>query len=103
DWTTTGAPPPISTCPTRIERWLATEVADVVREPDEEEEQHDRNPDRRHALVDLTPHRAPADALDDREHDVTAVQRQQRKQVQQSEREAQQPEDPEVRLQALAQ
>src|SRR5438477_8649976 len=72
DCTTTGAPPPIWTFPTLIERSLATEVADVVREADEEEQEHERDADRRDALVDLAAHRAPADPLDDRERDVPA-------------------------------
>src|SRR5438093_4964455 len=43
DWTTTGAPPPISTFPTLIDRSLAISLVapqapDVVREPDEEEQ-----------------------------------------------------------------
>src|SRR5438874_8706624 len=85
DCTTTGAPPPIWTFPTLIERSLATEVADVVREADEEEQEHERDADRRDALVDLAAHRAPADPLDDRERDVPAVERQQREQVEERE------------------
>ena len=57
-----------------------------------------RDPDRGDALVDLTADRAAADALDQREDDVAAVERQQRQQVQQRERQAEQAEHPEVRL-----
>ena len=43
------------------------------------EEQHDDpDPDHGDALVDLTAHRAAAHAFRDREHDVPAVERQQR-------------------------
>src|SRR3954468_17214954 len=101
DWTTTGAPPPISTCPTRIERRLATEVADVVREPNEEEEQHDGDSDCGDALVHLPPNRAPANALDDREGDMPAIEWEQRQQVEQCQRQAEQAKDPQIRLSAL--
>src|SRR4051812_25417090 len=90
DCTTTSAPPPIATPPTRICRALAiaadssrgsggrelpaADPAHVVREPDEEEHEHERDADRRDALVDLAGDRAPPDALDDREGDVPAVE-----------------------------
>src|SRR2546427_13154281 len=53
DWTTTFAPPPIATPPTLIWRVLAiqpvslasAQTADVVRDPDDEQEQDERDPD----------------------------------------------------------
>src|SRR5207237_5761974 len=60
DCTTTGAPPPIFTPPTEICRSLATasslaavQPVDVVRKADEQENEEQRDPDHRHALVDL--------------------------------------------------
>src|SRR5512133_643239 len=83
---------------------LATpEAADVVREADEEEQHDDEDPDRRHALVDLAPDRPAADPLDDREGNVAAVQGQQREQVEEGEREADQAEYPEIVLDSLVQ
>src|SRR3954447_16094990 len=60
DWTTTGAPPPIVTPPTEIWRVLAicrvslasAQPIQVVRQPDQEQEQHERDADDRHSLVD---------------------------------------------------
>ena len=61
----------------------------------------DRDP-----LVDLATDRAATDAFDDRERDVAAVEREQRKQVEQRERQADEREqlqvDAEVRLDRLA-
>ena len=42
----------------------AAEAADVVREADEEQQQHERDPDRGDPLVDLAGDRAAADPLD---------------------------------------
>ena len=75
--------------------------SDVVREADEEEEQHDRYPDRRHPLVHLSADRLTAHSLDDRERDVPSVERQQRQEVQEGERKAQEAEHPEVGLRPL--
>src|ERR671935_271746 len=105
DWTTTGAPPPIFTPPTEIWRFEAMRAASlprgpavqVVRERDEEHEQDQREADHGRPLVDLARDGAAADALDDREEDVPAVERQQRQQVQEREREADQAEDLDVR------
>jgi hypothetical protein len=58
------------------------ETADIVVQTDEEEEQYERDPDQRDALVDLAGHRPAADPLDQREDDVAAVERQQRQQIQ---------------------
>src|SRR5690348_10339019 len=59
DWTTTGAPPPIWTPPTWIERSLATatslaasNVPYVVRKADEEEQEDQRDADCGDPLVD---------------------------------------------------
>src|SRR3954464_6497969 len=90
DCTTTGAPPPIGMPPTLI--WCrlaiarvsvtaglaAVDAADVVRQADEEQQQDECDPDRGDPLVDLAAHGAAAHALDDRERDVAAVERQQR-------------------------
>src|ERR671919_1701083 len=70
--------------------------ADVVREADDEEEEHNGDADRRDALVGLARDRATADALDDREGDVPPVERQEREQVEQCEREADQRQHLEV-------
>src|SRR5262249_2669591 len=85
DCTTTDAPPPIWTPPTWIERSLDTpgslapaDVSDVVRKPDEEQQQHQSDANRGHPFVDRPLDRTPADALDDRERNVAAVERQQR-------------------------
>ena len=82
DWTATGAPPPIFTPPTEIWRSLAigpslaaSQSPDVVRKADEEEDHEEAQADRRDALVDLTAYRAAAQALDQRERDVAAVER----------------------------
>src|SRR5215207_689470 len=107
---TTGAPPPIATLPTLI--WtsdaiprrvagLIPQPADVVRQADEEEEQHDRDADDRDALVDFAGDCFPADALNERERDVSAVERQQWQQVQERERKADQAEHPEKRVRSL--
>src|SRR5436190_24009977 len=81
----------------------AAHASDVVREPDEEEHQHEREADHRHALVDVPPDGASADALHERERDVPAVEREERKQVEEGEREAEVRQEPEVRLPALVQ
>src|SRR4051812_23410499 len=109
DWTTTGAPPPIVTPPTEIWRVLAicrvslasAQPIQVVRQPDQEQEQHERDADDRHSLVDLAPDGTAAQPLDERERNVSAVEREQREQVHQGEREADQAEHPEVALRAL--
>src|SRR6266508_25817 len=109
DCTTTGALPPIATPPTLIWRWLAisggslasAQPADVVREPDEEEQDDEDDADGRDPLVYLPCNGAAADALDQREGDVPAVERQQREQVQQRERQADQSEHPQIVLDAL--
>src|SRR5574340_1024316 len=77
------------------------EPGDVVREPDEEEEQHDREPDHGDALVDLAPDETPARALDEREQDMAAVEREEREQVHERQRQRDQREYPEVAVRAL--
>src|SRR5919197_5937944 len=67
---------------------------DVVREADEVQHQDERDPHDRDALVDLPPDGASAHALDEREGDVPAVERQQRQQVEEGEREAEEAEQP---------
>src|SRR5919109_3383696 len=107
DWTTTGAPPPIWALPTLTLYSDPTgpslaspgSPSDVVGEADEEQHEDERDSDDRDALVDLAADGAPADALDDRERDVAAVERKQRQEVQQRQREADEPEHPEVGLQ----
>src|SRR4051794_3461463 len=109
DWTTTGAPPPIATPPTVIWRLLAIassvrtglfhlaeDAARVAVEGDEEHEDHQRHPNERHAFVHLARNRAPADALDEREEDVSAVERQERDEIKERERDADEREDLEV-------
>src|SRR3954467_14603883 len=104
DWTTTGAPPPIVTSPTLICRSEAipspslasAEPVDVVRKPDEHEHQEERDSDRGDALVDLPADRAAAHALDDREQDVAAVERQERQEVQQCKRQADEAEHEQI-------
>src|SRR5438874_12734714 len=116
DCTTTGAPPPISTPPTLIWRALAirgqcipglsgrsarAEPVRVVREADHEEQGEDGDPDRRRPLVDLAADGPAAEALDQREDDVAAVERQQRKQVEDAEGQAEEAEEADVVLEAL--
>src|SRR5262245_54641655 len=116
DCTTTGAPPPTGTFPTVICTLLAIigsvgarhaspsrlgEPADVVREPDEEQQQHDREPDDGDALVDLPLEVPAARALDEDEDDVPAVEREQRQEVEERERERDEPEHPQVVLRPL--
>src|SRR5436190_15549995 len=104
DWTTTGAPPPMFTPPTLIWRsegipspsLAPAEPADVVRKTDEHQHQEECDPDGRDALVDLPADRPTAQTLHDREEDVPAVERQQREQVEDREREADQPEHEQV-------
>src|ERR671931_927437 len=74
--------------------------SDVVREADEVQHQDERDPNDRDALVHLPADSPPADALDEREGDVPTVERQQREQIEEREREAQEDEQPEVRLEA---
>src|ERR671930_773121 len=108
DWTTTGAPPPILTPPTVMRRseaipsasLAAAQPVDVVRKADEHQHQEERDSDRRDALVDLPPDGPAPQALDDREQDVAAVERQQRQQVEDRQREADQPEHLEVEREA---
>src|SRR4051794_4389040 len=104
DWTTTGAPPPIVTSPTLICRsdaipspsLASAEPIDVVRKPDEHEHQEERDSDRGDALVDLAADRTAPHTLDDREQDVAAVERQQRQEVQQRERQADEAEHEQI-------
>ena len=113
DCTTTGAPPPILTPPTEICRLLATASQCTEGYPkkrcvsfcdrDDVDEEDQRQPDERDALVDLPRERAPADALDEREEDVPAVEREQRDKVEQRERHADEREEPEVPRHALLQ
>src|SRR5262249_12132046 len=65
-------------------------------ERDDEHEEDERKPDERCALVDLAGERAPADALDEREENVTAVERQDGNEIEERERHAHEREDPEV-------
>src|SRR5439155_12358490 len=81
-------------------RSAAAEPPHVVRQPDEVQHQDERDPHDRHALVHLPPHCPPAHALDEREGDVPAVERQQRQQIEQRERAAEEAEQPEVGLEA---
>src|SRR6266542_5819102 len=62
-------------------RLAAADAADVVREADEEEHQHEGDPDRADALVHLPADGLPPHRLEQREEDVPAVERQQRQQV----------------------
>src|SRR5436190_73842 len=104
DWTTTGAPPPIFTLPTLIWRsegipsssLAPAEPVDVVRKTDEHQHQEECDPDGRDALVDLPADRPTAQTLHDREEDVPAVERQQREQVEDRKREADEPEHEQV-------
>src|SRR5438045_3850416 len=103
DCTTTGAPPPIATFPTWICRSLATAVSlasgqspYVVGAAGYVDEEDEGDSDHRDALVDRPTDRLSAHALDQREHDVPAVQRQQRQQVQKRQREADQRQNREV-------
>ena len=52
----------------------AAEAVDVVRQAYEHQDEEERDPDRGHALVDLTPDRTAAEPFDDREQDVAAVE-----------------------------
>src|ERR687891_2010757 len=102
DCTTTGAPPPILTPPTEICRALPIPRVSVtltlggspyvVGEADHEEHEHERDPDHGDPFVERAAERAPPDPLDDREGDVPAVERQEREQVQERQREADQAE-----------
>src|SRR4051794_22860925 len=118
DWTTTSAPPPMGTPPTRIwwllgirgsilvgraaDAELPAEAPQVVREADEEEQQDDRYPEGRHPLVDLARDRSAAQALQEGEGDVPSVEGQQREEVQHRDREAHERQDPQVVLEAAA-
>src|SRR3712207_261211 len=83
-------------CPTHVGERLASQPVDVVREADEEQEEHERDPDRGEALVGGARDRPAANGLDDRERDVAAVERKERQEVQEREREADEREDPQV-------
>src|SRR5689334_15100170 len=104
DCTTTGAPPPILTPPTLICRAEAipslslapAQSVDVVGKSDKHQHQEECDSDRGDPLVDLPADGFPAQALDDREEDVTAVERQQREQVEDSERETDEPEHQQI-------
>src|SRR5437763_9359547 len=82
-------------------RLAAAEAPDVVREADDVEHQDERDADDRDTLVDLAAHGPAAKALDEREGDVAAVERQERQQVEERQRQAQEAEHPEVALEAL--
>src|SRR5262249_31122716 len=95
DWTTTGAPPPIVTPPTEIWRIEAIELsltgavaAEVVLERDDRDDQDQGEADDRDAFVDLAGHGAPADPLDRGEQDVPAVEGEERQEVEERQREA---------------
>src|SRR5436305_15185933 len=66
---------------------LAREHADVVRQPDREQHQDEREADHPGALHGAVGHRPAADLLHYRPEDVTAVERQEREQVHDRERE----------------
>src|SRR5947199_2391755 len=53
----------------------AAEAADVVGKTDEQQDHEEADPHCRDALVDLAPDRAAAHSFDQREQDVTAVER----------------------------
>ena len=59
-------------------RLAASDSADVVREADEEEHQHERDAHRGEAFVHLAWDRPAAHRLEERQEDVPAVQRQER-------------------------
>ena len=63
------------------------QAADVVREPDHEQHQHEPDADDRDALVDTPGDRPSARALDDRKDDVPTVEREERQEVEQRNRE----------------
>src|SRR2546429_468432 len=60
---------------------LAGQSPDVVGEPDDEDEQHQRDPDCARALHDAEGDPPAAQLLGDRPEDVAAVQRQEREEV----------------------
>src|SRR5439155_27313267 len=71
-------------------------TGEIVRERDDRDERDDRHPDDRRALVDLARHRAAPYPLDERERDVTAVERQERQQIEKRERHAHESQNLEV-------
>src|SRR6266480_2418901 len=88
-------------CPEQGERELAGleavagEPADVVREPDEEEAQHQGEPDQARPLHDAERNRPAAHLLDYCPEDVAAVEREEREQVDDRERQRDQRDDAE--------
>src|SRR3954469_22822724 len=64
------------------------EAVDVVREPDREQDHHQQEPHHAGPLHDAEGDRAPADLLHEAPEDVAAVQRQEREQVDDRQREA---------------
>src|SRR3954452_25437949 len=66
---------------------LAVQHADVIREPDHEQQDHEREAHYPRPLHRLQRHRAAAHLLHDRPEDVAAVERQEREQVHNRERE----------------
>ena len=118
--TTTGAPPPIGTLPTNICRLEAistaypggrpgrlpdveavgADPADVVGEADHHQHHDEGEADHRRPLHHPQRDRAAAQFLDQRPEDVAAVERQDRQQVDQAEREADQGQQQQRRVDA---
>src|SRR5215213_99326 len=65
---------------------VSREPPDVVREPDEEQREHEREPHEAGPLHDAEGHRAAADLLGQRPEDVAPVERQEREEVDHAER-----------------
>src|SRR5262249_11286927 len=107
DCTTTGTPPPIWTPPTLTERSLPTRLMlaaarkQVVPQPEVEQEREQRDADRAVAEVGELREGTPPDPLEDRHHDVSSVERQDRQQVEEGQREADVAEEEEVVLERL--
>src|SRR5262249_27225422 len=78
------------------DRLPAAYSTQIVRQAHEEQQQNEADADDRDALVDGATDRAAPNSLEQRERDVAAVERQQRQQIQKSEREADQGQDLEV-------
>src|SRR2546421_847710 len=74
---------------------------EVVAKAEIHEDGEERQPDDRVAHVDGLPERAPAQLLDECDHNVAAVERQHRNQVEQAERKADHPEHEQEVAQAL--
>src|SRR5919202_1704219 len=73
---------------------LPRQPPDVVRQADEEEAEHEREAEEARALHHAERHRAAPDLLDERPEDVAAVERQERVEVDDRERERDQRDDP---------